>query len=673
MAVPERQQTELLEFVRPAAGTVLAARELHLVTLRLRNFKGITDFVLQADGGNLDIYGDNATGKTTLFDAFTWLLFDKDSSSRKEFEIKTLGPDGQPTHGLEHEVEGTFSLSERTITLRKVYSEQWTKQRGSAQKVFTGHATEYFVDGVPVRKQDYEARIASIIDERTFRLLSDPAFFNEQLHWQERRKVLLQVCGDISDDDVIASDSKLAPLTEILGGRSLDDHRKVLAATKTRVNKELEQIPVRISEVQRGLPEASDTAKAEKDLAAARAARQRKLDEKATLAAGGEAGQKRVRLAEVEAQILQVENETRKNHAAKLSIKRQEQMMAESTLANAEHAVDRLITALGDTRERAGRMDTELDELRSKFRAAAAEEFTYTDETVCPTCGQGLPAEMVAEARAKTEAHFNACKAETLAKLDKDGKALRARKDEVDAEIRRLDEQLAAARAGFPALQENVTRLKAEVEALERAQLDFGPAHARLVAERDALKASLAAAAAAPDTSAIDAEIRALDERVAAAEREISQAQQRSQGLARIDELAAEEKRLAAEYERLEHELYLTEAFVRAKVRLLTDRINSRFKLARFKLFNVLVNGAVEECCETLYEGVPYSTALNRGARLNVGLDIINTLAEHYGFSAPVWIDNAEAVTRLIPLKSQLIRLVVSEPDKTLKVVKEAK
>jgi len=128
-----------------------------------------------------------------------------------------------------------------------------------------------------------------------------------------------------------------------------------------------------------------------------------------------------------------------------------------------------------------------------------------------------------------------------------------------------------------------------------------------------------------------------------------------------------EERRLAAEYERLERELYLTEEFIRAKVRLLTDRINSRFRLARFKLFDIQVNGAVEECCETVVDGIPWRS-LNHGARLNVGLDIAETLGGHYDLRAPIWIDNREAVTRLISVRAQLISLVVSEPDKNLRV-----
>ncbi|MHC8425130.1 hypothetical protein ACUZ22_02350 [Bacillus velezensis] len=133
-------------------------------------------------------------------------------------------------------------------------------------------------------------------------------------------------------------------------------------------------------------------------------------------------------------------------------------------------------------------------------------------------------------------------------------------------------------------------------------------------------------------------------------------------------QLEEEQKGLAEEYEGLQHQLYLTEEFVRTKVDLLEEKINNKFKFARFKLFKSQINGGLEETCETLYEGIPYSSGLNNAARINVGLDIINTLNEHYGISAPIFVDNSEAVTKLIDTNSQILSLIVSEKDKQLRI-----
>ena len=168
---------------------------MKILNLTLQSFKGIRNFELNTQGNNLNVFGDNATGKTTLADAFMWLMFGKDSLNRADFQIKTLGPDGEPEHGLEHAVEAVLELEDgQRLALKKVYQEKWTKKRGSATAEFTGHTTDHYIDGVPVQKKEYDARIAEIADENIFRLLTDPRYFNEILHWKKRRELLLEVC-----------------------------------------------------------------------------------------------------------------------------------------------------------------------------------------------------------------------------------------------------------------------------------------------------------------------------------------------------------------------------------------------------------------------------------------------------------------------------------------------
>src|SRR5690606_17374208 len=195
---------------------------LKLDRLTLRNFKGVRSFTLDPKGEDITVYGDNETGKTTLADALMWVLFDKNSENKKDFEIKTLKPDGTAIPELEHEVEAILTLADgRLLSLRKVYSEVRTKKRGNAHREFTGHTTDHYVDGVPVKKGEYGQRVRDLMDEGTFRLLTDPRHFNENLHWTDRRKLLLEVCGDVTQEAVIASEPRLSGLPEYLGGRSI--------------------------------------------------------------------------------------------------------------------------------------------------------------------------------------------------------------------------------------------------------------------------------------------------------------------------------------------------------------------------------------------------------------------------------------------------------------------
>jgi len=106
--------------------------KIRLIKLKLKNFKGVKSFELYLDGGNIAIFGDNATGKTTLKDAFLWLLFDKDSQNRTDFDIKTIDPKtGKAINGLNHEVEGTLEIDGKELILRKSYYEKWTRKRGA--------------------------------------------------------------------------------------------------------------------------------------------------------------------------------------------------------------------------------------------------------------------------------------------------------------------------------------------------------------------------------------------------------------------------------------------------------------------------------------------------------------------------------------------------------------
>ena len=220
---------------------------IELLNLKLENFKGARNITLELNGKDCSVFGDNSTFKTTCADAFSWLLFNKDSQGHADFEIKTLDSAGVALRGLDHAVEAelfidrgpewTPALGGEKLVLRKVYKEKWAKKRGSAEREFSGNTRDHFVNGVPVNQSDYEAQISSLItSEDISKLLTNPIHFAERLHWQERRRLLLEICGDISDDDVIASSGELADLPDVLEGRSLDDHRKVIQARKRKIN-----------------------------------------------------------------------------------------------------------------------------------------------------------------------------------------------------------------------------------------------------------------------------------------------------------------------------------------------------------------------------------------------------------------------------------------------------
>lgn len=648
---------------------------MKILSIKLQNFKGIRAFGIDTHGGNVNIYGDNATGKTTLADAFMWLLFDKDSLNRKDFEIKTLTASGEPEHGLEHSVEAVlkFNAIER-LTLKKVYQEKWTKKRGSAIAEFSGHTTDYFIDGVPAQKKEYDAKIAEIADESIFRLLTDPRYFNEVLHWQKRRELLLEVCGDVSDAEVIAGNADLADLSEILGNRTIEQHRKVIQARRAEINKELERIPVRIDEVLHNLPnvdDIADKAALEKDLAKFRAMQQVKQDDLSQLRAGGASAQKTKELRLLEAQMIDLHNRHKQSTKDKVAEKRKElsEIQSEAYKRKAEiigatHTIQRQENEINYTLEK-------IAELREQWQKESDKVFTPDINDTCPVCCQALPAEQIEKAHEKALAEFNRKKAVNLEEISALGNKYKARKDVLEVQLMSERQKLEANKEVLTDLEQKEASLKAEIDAITAESVPFEetPEFAGLNAKINAVKVEVRELEADISEAAlsIQMEINEITATVHDTEQAIAKYEARENGEKRIEDLKGEERRLAAEFEELERQLYLTEEFIRTKVRFLEDSINSKFNMARFKLFDIQINGALAETCETTYNGVPYSN-LNNGAKLNIGLDIINTFSRHFGFAPPVWLDNAESVTDITPTRGQQIRLIVSAQDKKLRI-----
>lgn len=653
---------------------------MKLINLKLSNFKGIRKFELRTDGKDVSIMGDNASGKTTIFDSFTWLLFDKDSLNRADFEIKTLGPDGEPEHGLEHTVEAILELEDGSqLALKKVYQEKWQKKRGSATAEFTGHTTDYFIDGVPVQKKEYDARIAEIADESIFRLLTDPRYFNEVLRWTDRRKLLLEVCGDVSDAEVIASNKDLSGLSEILGNRTIEQHRKVIQARRTEINKELEKIPVRIDEVKRGLPNIDDITNEKElpnDIARLREELRAKQEKLAQAKAGGQVAEKTKELRAIEAQMLDLKNKHRQSLDEKVGNKSRELSYAQSEIYKLKANINAKSDTIKYNETSIKSLDEKIEKLRNEWHSENSKVFeqeqaAFLKLDTCPTCGQPLPKEQLQAAREKAMAQFNKAKAEKLEAISAEGKRLKDMKAAMEENLTYVRCELEKATAELAGLEKKEAALKAEINDIMQGEqpVESTPEYVRLQKQHEELQEQIRQAQADVSTTvaAIQKEADEISDAITALEQAVARLEARESGLKRIEDLKAEERKLAAEFEELERQLYLTEEFIRTKVRLLEDKINSKFKMARFKLFETQVNGALAECCETTFNGVPYSN-LNNGAKIQVGLDIIRTLQAHYGISCPVWVDNRESIVRLPEMDCQIISLIVSEKDKKLRV-----
>lgn len=634
---------------------------MKLLKLNLQNFKGIRNSEFDFGGIDATIYGDNATGKTTVFDSLCWLLFGKDSLDRADFEIKTI-ENGEPIHKVNHEVEAEFLNDDgNSFTLRRVYREKYSSPRGGDTKL-TGHTTDYFINEVPVKEKEYKQYINDVIAEDVFKLITNPLYFNEQYSWQNRRKLLLEISGDIKDDEVINSRSELTRLAELLNGRTVDEQRKIVAAKKTAINKELDMIPVRIDEALRNKVDiAASESKLTTDIETLNKSINELENQKATIINGFSSTEKRSKIDEIGRQLKARQSEVLSIYNSEKQRKRgeYEALLTQLKIIESEH--DRYTDRAYDLAKDIERESKRIETLQAEFDTFNAQEF---NKEACPTCGQPLPEDKQAE----LEAAFNsekAAKLEEWQSLIESAKKLKANYEEqrevllvkADGLTKEIEDKTKAYESKFK-----------EYESYLDPNVEDDPDYKELKAELFLLELDEGEEADDKEVARLDDEISSVKEKRAALETELNKYTLNADIQKRVIELENQQQKLATEKNLLDETSFLIDEFVKAKVDMLEESINSHFEYARFKMFNVLVNGNIEECCQTTYKGVPYRS-MNNAARMNVGLDIINALTKFYNVTAPVFIDNAEAVTDFIKCNSQTIKLVVDADFKELTMI----
>lgn len=639
---------------------------IQLKQLRLENFKCHKALKLDFGGEDASIYGDNATGKTSVYDALTWLLFGKDSAGNgeKNIEIKPLAPDGSvKDHQAITEVEAVLLTDGEEITLRRTYQELWSTKRGEPEATYDGNTSDYFVDGVPCKANAYKARVAELVDEEQFRLLTTVSYFPDKLPWQKRREALFSLFGALTDLQIMETDQRFTPLMQSMGKLTLADFKKVVTQKRKGFMATRDEVPARISECEKTISDLSGTDfdGAEAQLSILNGRLNSLNAELLAIQQNTAVQRKEIELKKVKLELESIERENDRYRATQKS--------AVPSISTMEEELRRVRSSL-DSRKRSLEMrlrdiqkcDDMISSAREKWKKINAEQFTGKE--VCPTCGQRLPENQIHDAIAAFEADkkrrcnelVNQSQGykEDKAQFQKDEQETMQYIHELEAHIREIEDRIQRAKetetviADMPDYSEKKNAAQAAVTAigaeLTKLQDDSASAASGLRSRMSEVKAEI-------DRVSGIAGLRSSYE----------------YARRRIEELREDAKAAADNLSQLDKLLYLMEQFSRYKASFVEESINNEFRLAKFRLFREQANGGVEDRCDVVYDGVPY-ISLNNGMKINVGIDIINTLSRAYGVTVPLFVDNAESVTNLEKADCQVIRLVVSENDKELRL-----
>lgn len=653
---------------------------MRLLRLELQDFQGLRRFALEAGGENCTVYGTNGTGKTIIANAISWLLFDKPYTGEKNYSPKTVDEDGRELHHLDHRATATFLKEDGSqITLARSYHEVWKKKRGSSTEEFSGHVTDAYIDGVPVSAGEYKRTMEAICTPEQAKMLTDPRYFAKTLHWEDRRQTLLEMCGDVTDAEVIGSSPDLAELWTYLRKPGTQDQyytvqefQRIAASRKAELNRELTILPARIDETIKSIPDLEGQPDEEilvRRIHTLEGQKMALMTQAASLTEDDQLQALRRRKGDIELKIANGRVAYRnalelKNKAANEAIRDLGRAVAE---ADADYiAAENMVLML------TGQIDTLTREREALLRRhAEVKSRAWEGETTCAACGQPLPEDKIQEARER----FNIQRSRELAEINEQGQ--QCSRTLIEGKSAELEQ----AKAAQEAAREKKTRAEADLEQAKATVTTDPPyeeteEYAALDAERAAVAAQIAGQGSntQEQKQAVQSEINALSRQIDEAQEarllHVTARKRRE----RLAELEKQEKEIAAEYERFDRGVYLCEEFTRAKVSMLDERINSRFKAVRFRLFKQQINGGLQDCCDVLCPTTsgltPYDSA-NNAAQINAGIEIAAALGRHWGKTMPMIVDNAESVVDLIETEAQTIRLVVSEADKRLRVTTE--
>ena len=643
-------------------------KRIVLQSLAITNFKGIAHLEINFQD-NTTICGENGTGKTTIMDAFLWLLFGKDSTGRADsnFNIKTLGTDGKPILKQEHSVCGVLLVDGNPIKLQRNYEEVWTKPTGTTEETLNSHKTVFYINDVKKStKRDYDAEINSIIPEDVFKMLTDTGYFC-RLSAAAQKEMLLDMAGTVTDEEVAALKPEYLALLGSLQGRPLATFIKEVAAKKRAIKDELSDIPASIETAERLKPAPADWKALEKELKAkqqelaqldAQIADKTQLNEAETkrkVEIQKSIGELKLSLQRRQNEITQIAENGRTEAQRKVSTIESQIWRAEQDLTQKQRTVD-------DLKAKIDAVENELANLRESYKAINAEKLTFPEGAfVCPTCKRPLEQEDIDAKRMELEANFNTDKAKRL----QDNKATGLSKKNYQAQIR---EQLLNAEKAYADAEAQLNSLREQLEEAKAGVPEAPDVNALIAADdkcRDLtnsitdLENQLTMDVKPVDVSELKGKKAEVNQAISdlitrlAARDAIKRAENEIQRL--------EEKRGAANQAltELEGQEFVAQDFQKAKDAALLTRINGMFKVVSFSFIDSQLNGGEKLTCVCTVNGTPYPDVNNAG-KVNAGIDIINAICKSKGLCAPIFIDNRESVCNIIPTESQIINLVVA-------------
>lgn len=658
--------------------------KITLKKLHIENFKNAKDQTFELDHIT-KIKGQNASGKTTIVDAFMWCLFNKDSKGNTDFGIRPLDAAGNKVDHVEIKVDLLLDVDGREYQITKVQKQNWVKKRGNLEATLQGNVNSYEIDGVPKKEKDFKAFVSEIIDEDLFQLLTNPSTF-VNMKWKDQRTELLKMVPEVNNDMVIASNPDvLSELNLALSLHTPEDLQAKAKKALSEYKKKQTEIPARIDEVKKSM---TDIDVAEWELQRNSLKEQIAVVEKSEedMTTQYEQYQKETDdLMDMKFKLSDMERKANEGNLSKKKGYEEDLVTLERDISSSEQKILLAERDIKETKATQSAYEKKRDQVFDEWKEESAKTYVDTlefDENsiICPVCGRAFQEEKIEQIKAD----FEKSKADMKAKWEKEHEEvleqIKQRGTMYKGTIVLCQDKVKEAEERIKAEQENLNSATVEKEKIEKLINEL-PEKVDISSDKEyqSLKAQIESKEEYLSKMNSGAELRqqlkikkhGLTDELTIVEKQIASADNSAKE-ERIEELETEMREIAQSAADEEKMLYMLEQFMKAKMQIIEKMINEKFEEVNWKLFKKQENGAIVECCECTYKGVGINKDLNNGHKIVSGLDIIRTLSKMHDVYAPIFVDNAEAVNdfNYPSMETQMILLKVSD-DKELRVESE--
>ena len=637
-----------------------------IIEIGMINFKGIGKRILKFDENMNFIQGDNGTGKTSVFDAFLWVLFDKNSKNASDFSIKPLDKQNNPMSGKGSEYEAfvTLDIDGFNYKFRKVLKEKWTKKKGNETEVFTGNSVEYFINDVPKSETVYKQEIQAFFSPETFRLVTDLNYFNSNaFSWQQRRTILQQISGEITEQSIIDLHPELDLIPTVFAERkTIQQKKEEIQAGKKRIKESIESTPARIDEINRSIDNEINSIEV---LEAQKIELEGKIKEKndqiTDISKSFESvNENRISLikkrGEYEAEIQRIKNAELQQVAKIKQDFTNKKLDIETSIRQLNEAKNSFKRSVESNDKRIAEIRVSNSELKAEFDKTNELKFD-TNTCICPSCSQPLPQDEILQ----KQEQFNLSIAQKIEGLRKKSvsnneeiKNLKSKITEYETEIGKIEGQITT--------KENELKLHLESE-IKDFESNGTPIYVQEKAIQEINEQIEGLNTSNQDEliAQIKEEIIPLNEQLDSIKKQFNQHEMNARQIARKNELIAENENqinALALLEKFENQI---DKFNKYFMEAIEKAVNSNFsENIRFKMFEQQVNGGEKPTCICLVDGVPFND-VNTGGQINAGLEVIKLLQNHFKLVAPVFVDNRESVSKIIDLDCQVINMTKVE------------